>query len=261
MSCNRNAQIVLGKPFRQLTHLVMLQRSAGPAQVPIVPCDTGTTEGKEHMSNPSLKSAHIYPGTKPVSIREAHKQMTRERLIQASIAVIDERGFESASIDEIATRANVGRTTVYKYFHGMSDIAAAIGERHRRQFIDSLAAMKLVEPGSIPDLDVWLTQFEVHMGEQASWNQQGRSISEGLASSLLMMEEAADEVLEAWFTRGWVPAVAAPTQSLKLLFNLVGRTVSYHKVFGVPEAEHNREALLELVNCELTRIVRRRSPI
>jgi len=63
--------------------------------------------------------------------------------------------------------------------------------------------------------------------------------------------------LKEWAEHGWVTSVATPIQSLRLLFNLVGRWVSYHFIYGVPEPENSRDALIELVNCEIVRIVRR----
>jgi len=198
-----------------------------------------------------------YPSTRPISIREAQKQLTRDRLIDTAIEVIVDRGMESTTIEEIASRANVGRTTVYKYFHGKSDIATAIGERYSAQLIDVIASMSQVDPGDLAQLNEWLLRFEAMFSGQPSWFLLAPPTPEAIMSSLRKQDAAAEQILQEWAARGWTQAVATPAQSLRLLFNLVGRWLSYHAVFGVPEPEHSREALIELVNCEITRIVRK----
>ncbi len=209
------------------------------------------------MAQSALTGARKYPGTRPVSIREAQKQLTRDRLIHTAIEVMVDRGFEAATIDEIASRANVGRTTVYKYFHGKPDIAAAIAETQQKQMMQAIGAIKMVEPGNTSELSAWLDQFESTFAGQAPWMFLMPLTPESVRLALVEQEAAANEILGEWASEGWKPAVAAPTQSLRLLFNLVGRWLTYHAVFGIPEPEHSREALLELLNCEITRIVRR----
>lgn len=41
---------------------------------------------------------------------------TRERLVSAAFDLFEERGYEAASVDEIAARAQVGRTTAFRQF-------------------------------------------------------------------------------------------------------------------------------------------------
>jgi AcrR family transcriptional regulator len=41
---------------------------------------------------------------------------TRERLVSAAFELFEERGYEAASVDEIAARAQVGRTTAFRQF-------------------------------------------------------------------------------------------------------------------------------------------------
>lgn len=204
-------------------------------------------------------SADVAGRAVPPTRRVALREVTRGRIIDAAIAVIAERGYAAATIDEISRRAKVGRTTVYKHFHGKSDIVDAINARHADEFLVAVAAMRHVEPGRRADLDIWLTQFEWLLRGQQAWHLTGPLTPEALTASLQRMDRAAGDVLEQWATLGWRPAVAAPAQALRLLFNLVGRWVSYHAVFGVAEPEHSRAALIDLLDSELQRIVRRHS--
>ena len=209
------------------------------------------------MSQSALAVTPKYPGARPLSIREAQKQLTRDRLIQTAIVVMIDRGFQAATIDEIASRANVGRTTVYKYFHCKQDIAAAIAETQRQQMLEAIRAIKAIDPGKPAGLTVWLDQFEATFAGQAPWMFLAPPTPDNVKESLAEFDAAAQDVLIEWAQRGWLPTTPTAAASLRLLFNLVGRWLTYHAVLGIPEPEHSRQALLELLNCEITRIVQR----
>lgn len=51
-----------------------------------------------------------------MKVTEQEKARTRTRLLEAAVDVIVEKGFKSASMREIAQRANVGDATIYNYF-------------------------------------------------------------------------------------------------------------------------------------------------
>lgn len=46
----------------------------------------------------------------------------RERLIEASFDLFEERGYESTTVDQIADRAGVGRTTFFRTFRSKEDV-------------------------------------------------------------------------------------------------------------------------------------------
>lgn len=47
---------------------------------------------------------------------------TRDRLIQAAFDLFEERGFEATTVDDIAERAGVGRTTFFRTLGGKEDV-------------------------------------------------------------------------------------------------------------------------------------------
>ena len=49
-------------------------------------------------------------------------QRTRELLQKALIELIDERGYEAITIQDIVERANIGRTTFYKHYNSKDDL-------------------------------------------------------------------------------------------------------------------------------------------
>src|SRR3954451_20613389 len=76
------------------------------------------------------------------TIRAEHKAETRQRIIEAAVALHLERGPAQTSINAVAERAGVNRVTVYRHFPDARTLLEAC----------SLHARKLNPP---PDLDRW----------------------------------------------------------------------------------------------------------
>lgn len=60
--------------------------------------------------------------------REAKKQITREKLIEAASAEFAEMGYARANITRISERAGFGKGTVYNYFRSKYDLLLAVVE-------------------------------------------------------------------------------------------------------------------------------------
>jgi AcrR family transcriptional regulator len=56
------------------------------------------------------------------SLRDRKRQQIRERIVEAAYALFDERGFDTVTVDEIAARAEVGRTTFFRYFGDKQEV-------------------------------------------------------------------------------------------------------------------------------------------
>lgn len=56
--------------------------------------------------------------TLPLSRRERERLRRRQAILQAARAVFAERGYENATLDEVAERAEFGKGTLYNYFDG-----------------------------------------------------------------------------------------------------------------------------------------------
>jgi AcrR family transcriptional regulator len=62
----------------------------------------------------------------------------REQLIGIGRAVFAERGYEAASVEEIAERADVSKPLVYEHFGGKEGLYAVIVDREVRTLVDSI---------------------------------------------------------------------------------------------------------------------------
>ncbi|HEX8780235.1 MAG TPA: TetR family transcriptional regulator, partial [Nocardioides sp.] len=47
---------------------------------------------------------------------------SRDRLVEAAFALFDERGFEGTTVDDVAERAGVGRSTFFRAFGSKEDV-------------------------------------------------------------------------------------------------------------------------------------------
>lgn len=65
--------------------------------------------------------------------KDVARQNTREMVIQAAIAVFAERGYQGATMDEIARRAGVGKGTPYLHFADKADLFYAVFDSWARE--------------------------------------------------------------------------------------------------------------------------------
>jgi len=52
----------------------------------------------------------------------ARNSSTRSRLIEAAFALFEEQGYDETTVEEIASRAELGRTTFFRHFRGKEDV-------------------------------------------------------------------------------------------------------------------------------------------
>jgi AcrR family transcriptional regulator len=60
--------------------------------------------------------------------RAAAQEQTRERIVQATMALHDEKGISQTSINDIAARAGVGAATVLRHFPDTNALVTACGQ-------------------------------------------------------------------------------------------------------------------------------------
>ena len=96
-------------------------------------------------------------------LREAQRQLTRERLIDAAVALFGRRGFRAVTIEQIAAEAGANRATFYLHFRNKEDVANAIGDRLVPNIQATFAALDAIADPTLADVHAWLAQV---MAEQ-----------------------------------------------------------------------------------------------
>jgi AcrR family transcriptional regulator len=74
---------------------------------------------------------------KPVRSRMTAAER-REQLIEIARTVFAERGFDGASVEEIAARAEVSKPVVYEHFGGKEGVYAVVVDREVRRLLDMM---------------------------------------------------------------------------------------------------------------------------
>jgi AcrR family transcriptional regulator len=69
---------------------------------------------------------------------DAHRAAVRDATLDATAALVDEHGLASVTMSQIATRAGIGRATLYKYFPDVESILAAWHERQVASHLQQL---------------------------------------------------------------------------------------------------------------------------
>jgi len=64
-----------------------------------------------------------------VSLREKQKERREQSILAAATELLELKGYESTSIEEIAEKAEVGVGTVYNYFHSKSELVLALSKQ------------------------------------------------------------------------------------------------------------------------------------
>src|SRR3984885_3221466 len=74
--------------------------------------------------------------TPPLPLVERKRRQARQRIVQAAEELFLARGFDNVSVSDIAERAEVGRTTFFRYFGDKQEVAFAKGE----ELLETIAA-------------------------------------------------------------------------------------------------------------------------
>jgi AcrR family transcriptional regulator len=78
----------------------------------------------------------IEPATVPRERADAARN--RQRILEAAAALVEERGIEHVSMDDVARAACVGTGTLYRRFGDRAGLALALLDDHTRAFQDAL---------------------------------------------------------------------------------------------------------------------------
>ncbi len=73
-----------------------------------------------------------------LSLRARKRQRTREAIIDTAMSLFAEHGFDGVSVDEIAARAEVGRTTFFRYFGDKQEVLFADSAELSRLLADAI---------------------------------------------------------------------------------------------------------------------------
>ena len=91
----------------------------------------------------------------------------REQLLDAALAVIDERGYGGVSMEAVARQAGVTKPVVYDLFANLGELLTALLEREESRALAQLAEVMPAEPASDPD-ELIVSGFVAFLGSVAA---------------------------------------------------------------------------------------------
>ncbi len=70
--------------------------------------------------------------------KQRERRARRQLILDAAIQVFAEKGFHQATMDDVAERAELGKGTLYYYFHSKDEILLQLLENNTREFFDEI---------------------------------------------------------------------------------------------------------------------------
>ncbi|MDY7099663.1 MAG: TetR family transcriptional regulator [Actinomycetota bacterium] len=83
---------------------------------------------------------------RPPTLRERKKREARRRFQRTALALFEERGFEDVTVDDIAERADMSRSTFFRYFPTKEDVLVGRGDEQLDELRVALEARPADEP-------------------------------------------------------------------------------------------------------------------
>jgi AcrR family transcriptional regulator len=96
--------------------------------------------------------------TAPATLREAHRALTRARICDAAKALFFAKGYAGATVDEIAAKAGMQRSTLYAHFKDKADILRVIAADHSVK-LDAVALSLTQERPDRAEIDAWIDRL------------------------------------------------------------------------------------------------------
>lgn len=139
---------------------------------------------------------------------ERRRLETRERLYQAAVELIAERGFEATTMTYIAERADVGRQTAFNHFPSKGDFTVEWTRRRRARAAEAVGTNTPTDGDALERLRAYFHELALITEEEHQLTMQ---MMLGWIRSLGPVNDA------PWLTHALVPLIAAGRDAGELL--------------------------------------------
>ncbi|MFF0863586.1 TetR/AcrR family transcriptional regulator [Nonomuraea sp. NPDC003560] len=168
------------------------------------------------------------------SLRDRKRQRARDEIIEAAYRLFAERGYDEVTVADIAERAEVGRTTFFRYFGDKQEVVFA-GEH---DWLDGLAAhhreLRGDRPPGLPEALAQVRELTLALCARATLDPGRYVLRERLIADHPELDDRtarkqrrfADTMTEILREHGATPETAALAPQLALACYTAGRAVA-----------------------------------
>lgn len=171
-----------------------------------------------------------------MKVSEKEKILTRVKILEASVDVMSEKGFKSASMREIAKRAGIGDATIYSYFPNKEKLLYGYCEYVQQQAREELISIPNFHEFSLreqlqqlveTELQIWLPAreylqevFELTFASPVAGYSQ-------LENTRKQFTEMVSDLLEAAIEAGEIPEQPYHDMIPRLFWDYMNGVLSY----------------------------------
>ncbi|WP_030676301.1 TetR family transcriptional regulator [Streptomyces sp. NRRL B-1347] len=154
-------------------------------------------------------------GDRPVGIRQAQKQKTRQALLDAALRLLAEQSLSSLGLREVTRAAGVTPTAFYRHFRDTADLGVALVEEALGSLHTTLAAMLTATgdgeeriAGAVELIATYVRAYPAHVRFIARERHGGvKAVREAIGDQLaLFAREVAAQFAEEPEAAGWSEA-------------------------------------------------------
>jgi AcrR family transcriptional regulator len=143
---------------------------------------------------------------------------TRQRLLEAALAMVSEKGVEATTIERITERADVGKGTFYRHFASKDEVVVALVDKAVDHLVDLLAKPRQSPQNLEQALEHLLqvhARFLIESTDEFALLFQGRMLAALKKESAVAPPEPFERYLEA-IERHVAPHLCQPVSVLKV---------------------------------------------
>ncbi len=176
------------------------------------------------------------PKQAALTLREAQKHLTLQKLLEGARTVFQEKGFSRTTVDEIVDAAGTSRGTFYLYFSSKNEILGHVFETdHVEAVLELLREMP--EDPTLPALQTWIDKYlelySQHRVTIRTWIQAGsheaevRSASSGQLDRVI---QSMSEQVVRYRHAADLPVTEESARTRALLMFILVQEFSYYHV-------------------------------
>ncbi len=169
--------------------------------------------------------------TRTSSVQQQRREETRRRLMDAGLVLFARKGYDGATLDEVAHAAGYSKGAVYVHFPSKEDLFLSILEERAPLLQQRLLNAVSRDGALVPRVQAALDVFLAECRQNPAWPglliefwaraQRDSRVRQRLADMYASWRAFAADLLQRGIERGEIPPLAAPSATASTLIAIV----------------------------------------